>query len=630
MKNRLLQVWEKLGVRYKKRSVILICCLLLVMAASCVMAAYFTRSSKEETVSNEDRKNTAQRKEGISAAGYISYGSLPMTFDLTMSYAGSTAELEVEKVYVSAGDTIEEGDDLLKVTDDSLSKAKILMDKALESAQSDLVKEQLSYSTSKLEAEYAYLEDSGMDETAKAQYQMDLDKQQTKVDEANEQAAKAQETIDQNTANIGTNQKEIEELNSQIASLAAELSEAESKSEEAEIVYEEARAHYQPVISELETILTVKKYVLEYQNQDTSEFEDFYQEIKEEVVSLGANDTETQTSEYSKMTEPSVMPTASSGSGGTDKAIALSSEAVITSENDTLAAVSNDTSITEMLNQLTGKNTQLMLSYEKTKDAYTTAKSLRDSMKKTISENTAEISEAEKNAAELEKENNQLDQELEKAQSQLPSLQLACTEAINSQIMEIANIKLEYKSQMAEFESAQNTYEITIASLDEELNTYETAKANVQETVDALTAMFTDGVLKADQSGLLQSADYKEGDILTAQMPIMVLRDRDTRTITISVDQKDITSVSIGDTAVILSTDYGQFNGSVAAVTSSAEPANLSNVTYEVTISIEENTQEWEDNAEATVYLNMGELVSQAAPATSNLKNSESQEEQGE
>lgn len=96
------------------------------------------------------------------------------------SSAGSSAQtnsdaaLVVEKVYVSAGQQVEEGDELLKLTKESVEEVKAVYQSNYEDAKEALQQAKLTQASEQLTAEYDYKQAVAKGESASATYQAAL------------------------------------------------------------------------------------------------------------------------------------------------------------------------------------------------------------------------------------------------------------------------------------------------------------------------------------------------------------------------------------------------------------------------------------------------------------------------
>ena len=86
------------------------------------------------------------------------------------SESGEATSLEVEEIYVAAGQTVNEGDPILKITDESIADYREEMENAVASAKLLVSKEEINVESKKAEADYTYQMYLAEGETAEETY----------------------------------------------------------------------------------------------------------------------------------------------------------------------------------------------------------------------------------------------------------------------------------------------------------------------------------------------------------------------------------------------------------------------------------------------------------------------------
>lgn len=169
----------------------------------------------------------------------------------TSSTSSSTSSLEVDEVYVTTGQTVSEGDALLKITDDSIADYRETLTSAVTTATLALKEANLSAQTQKLEANYSYDTNIANGSVAQSQYDSTI----TSLTNA---VTSAQSELDESAAKIADYQARIaagEDVSSQLAdeqvsysTLQAKLTSAQNnyttKSIEAKETYDNAMLNY--------------------------------------------------------------------------------------------------------------------------------------------------------------------------------------------------------------------------------------------------------------------------------------------------------------------------------------------------------------------------------------------------
>ncbi len=148
--------------------------------------------------------------------------------------------------------------------------------------------------------------------------------------------------------------------------------------------------------------------------------------------------------------------------------------------------------------------------------------------------------------------------------------------------------------------------------LDQELETAEEAVATAQENAELLATQYQDGIVRAVRDGKIQMIGCQEGDELSGQSSLVFYEDTSYKNISISVSQEDVTSVEVGDTAMIYIEETGQLEGTVTAVSASSASESVSSVSYTVTVAIDGESEGIENGTSAAVYLNMEGIMGMA------------------
>lgn len=353
-----------------KKKKITIAAALAMTAVLAAGGAGYTVLRAEQTTTSE----TAYRETAVQA------GDLKLTFEeegTTQVSAVSqipefnvgTVKLIVDEVYVEAGDTVEEGDALLKLTDESVEEATAYYEKAVASAESALTTAQADYESGKLDAEYDKQDSTLALESAGTTYNTaisDLDIDLADKKEAYEEASESLETYQSNLEN------NTYYTNAGIESKEEAVSEAEEANETAQKTLSDAVEDYQSATENFETLL--KKI----NNSDSDDVSDLKSEISElassyEILKSVANTYDT------------ASETATAASNALQQA------------NETLAAAQKEYEE----NQTTAeeKVTELSTSVTELEEKYNTALLAYDTQKLAI-QNTYDAAVLEGNSAE--------------------------------------------------------------------------------------------------------------------------------------------------------------------------------------------------------------------------------------
>lgn len=204
--------------------------------------------------------------------------------------------------------------------------------------------------------------------------------------------------------------------------------------------------------------------------------------------------------------------------------------------------------------------------YESAKTQYESLLSQKEGWEETIAKNQETIHE--NNQTILEKQSI-LEAKTQEAQS---------TKDLNTAAGELAGAVYDYTK-----ESLQSTVDSAQADVDE-----------ARENLDALQAFVgEDGIVYADQDGMVTAVSYEEGDELTQTGTMLTYVQEDSYTVSVDVSEEDIAGISIGDTVRIVFDAYGEeeYTGLVNSVTTTKTSDYAKTVSYPVEIKIQGDTQ---------------------------------------
>ena len=204
-------------------------------------------------------------------------------------------------------------------------------------------------------------------------------------------------------------------------------------------------------------------------------------------------------------------------------------------------------------------------------------------------------------------------------------------EAQSSLEQEELLLKQEYDSAVQSGSLAGDIYSYTLQSLQDSVDSAQQTLADAQELLADFEAFVgEDGVIRSDGSGLITEIAYEAGDRLTAAGTMLSYVTQDACSITIDVSEEDISHISVGDTVTIEMTAYPdeEWEGTVSAVTTSADSEYSATVNYPVTIHVEGDTSRIyggmtaditfvTDSAENVLYVDAGAVVSGEDGSTS-------------
>lgn len=135
---------------------------------------------------------------------------------------------------------------------------------------------------------------------------------------------------------------------------------------------------------------------------------------------------------------------------------------------------------------------------------------------------------------------------------------------------------------MTNYKYADQLYEIDTNGLEDDLNDAKETLEEAQEALADFQEQIGDGIVYATTSGTVTEVAYAAGDEISNDATIVTYTDPENVTITVSVSQDDISSVSVGEEVSISLTAYPDdiFSGTVSGIATSAT-AGSSTVNYE-------------------------------------------------
>lgn len=173
------------------------------------------------------------------------------------AFSVSAVTMTVEEVYVEAGDTVEEGDALLQLSDESMEEAAAYYEEAVENARDALETAELEFQKGVLEAEYELASTRLEAENAGDNYDASLSSLAVTVEEKKEKYDEAVEEIQlyQTALDNGTYYVEVGagEKGEAVDAAEAALAEAQNNLSAAQSAYEMAQTAYAADMAELKS-----------------------------------------------------------------------------------------------------------------------------------------------------------------------------------------------------------------------------------------------------------------------------------------------------------------------------------------------------------------------------------------
>ena len=177
------------------------------------------------------------------------------------------------------------------------------------------------------------------------------------------------------------------------------------------------------------------------------------------------------------------------------------------------------------------------------------------------------------------------DDELEEAQDNYNTIEANLQIAKNNLTTQSIEAKQTYESALTNYKYADQLYEIDTNGLEDDLDDAKETLEEAQEALADFQEQIGDGIVYATTSGTVTEVAYAAGDEISNDATIVTYTDPENVTMTVSVSQDDISSVSVGEEVSISLTAYPEeiFSGTVSGIATSAT-AGSSTVNYDVTV----------------------------------------------
>ena len=198
---------------------------------------------------------------------------------------------------------------------------------------------------------------------------------------------------------------------------------------------------------------------------------------------------------------------------------------------------------------------------------------------------------------------------LQTLQLKLPSLQQAVTEAKEDYEIQLAQAKLTYETSLSGAERAESDYNTTVEKAKSDLAALKSTYEDAKENLELFESSVGDGYFYASEDGTILRTMVRAEQTLTSDAVVFVYSNPKELTVTVSVDQSDITKLTVGDSAYVQSSAGSGYTGVITAIDPVSSSSSRTSVTYSVTVQI--NVEDEEDslsaNESVTVVFGMTE-----------------------
>ena len=188
----------------------------------------------------------------------------------------------------------------------------------------------------------------------------------------------------------------------------------------------------------------------------------------------------------------------------------------------------------------------------------------------------------------LEQQKEELEQKVEQAEENVTTAE----NAYNKAKRELAQGKLtatETKQlRTLAYNTAQETYDIALGYLAQDLADQQDTYDETLEKWNEFSTYIDGNAVCAKYNGVITSVELEAGDKISTGTSLVTLYDMDEVTMTVTVEEDDMTDISLGSAANVALTAYPEnlFTAKVTAI-GDATSDSSGNITYDVTVTLE-------------------------------------------
>ena len=614
-------------------------CAVLIVAGTTAGVIAARAGTKAQAAQNETKvttvgetASTAKRSGSISAGGTVT--SAQNSDSLGM--VNTSVRLTVGEILVEAGDSVKTGTALYRITEDSLTKAKKTLQTELKSAESALLQQKIDTQLDKNKAVALYESELALGDTVQDTYETGLSALDSALQEAYDAYAEALDTVNNTPSEISGKQNEIDCLQTEADDLTADMADAQKQADQTKTAYTEAAAAYNTIAEKYNDAAAVVRYLGKALGRDT-DIVSAAKKVEEEV--------QKQETAEPERTVPEDMSGFSGGFSGNGERpargegmnedsrifFAPNMETVGELRLDPTEKTADSEEAAESdapdLPDETAEPNALTILYESAYEEYQalaeqleTAESEMQSAEREYKSDAEKLSamqsekkEIENQISDLEKEVSSLESALSKAQSNLSKLRSEYNSLKASYATDQLELENTRNTDTAAYENAEYHYEITCSTIEEDLqkaqDKYDTAVENLR--------IFDEEI----KDGSIYSLNAQEGRNLSVSAPLVYYVDESSFAVTVEIDQNNVTQISIGDSALIYSSESGTVTGKVTAI-SAGTSTSLADVRFNVTVTANAGANLYSGES-VNVYFNAGNMKASEFTDFSGKKSSE-------
>ena len=196
--------------------------------------------------------------------------------------------------------------------------------------------------------------------------------------------------------------------------------------------------------------------------------------------------------------------------------------------------------------------------------------------------------------------------QLNKLNAELPSLEADVKESWAAHDKDSVTAQSTYDMTIAENGVAQDDYDTAVKKAEETLSSLETDKEDAADNLQTFEDAIGDGYLYTESAGTVLMMACEADTDLTGGAMVLAYSNPEEITVDVSVDQADISKLSVGDTATVTIDGYGEYTGSVSYINPVSNSSSRTSITYEVIVTLDGDVTALETNLTATVLFDIG------------------------
>ena len=596
----------------------------IIAAAAVLIAAGAGAAAFAGASASADSEGETSYREYNVSKGDITVGAEESgTVTIEHTYVTFPCSAEVQEVYVKEGNTVKEGDPLLKLSPEDIAEAKYELESAVKSAELELEAAKLDQSTKLLEAKQTLESSLQNGTTAETDYDLYI----TKTTASKQSSEKQLESLKKELEEYKAMKETYPEDYAELCKYEDKLEEYEAKYKEMESVYksyqkiddnnsaalDEIKSEYDEYTEKMsdtsERLTELKKNYEEAKSAYDKAYED-YETAKENYEKSSSDSSVTVTSESSSESGSETSSGSSSGtsSSGTSSTASLSEklsqaktalDKAYSAYNSANVAYSGyyqnlDSEISDKIEEYESRISEAEKTYsahEKITQAY---KKQLDEFNEEVSEYREQYEDEKSDFTEIYGQNDDesIDEKIDSLEDSIAEAELSIETAAAGEESDLLKARQQADSTLAQANSAQAVYDRTVTSLENETEraqkSYDKA---LEEYNDFCESVSDDGVVYAECDGIISSVNVAEGSSVMANNSLLTILDTRYVYLSASVSEEDITSLETDMDCSVSLTAYENktFDGHIDTI--SAEPARSSgSVTYTVTVKLDDES----------------------------------------